>query len=236
MKANGDFEYFVWSSGDAVSIDRYVGTEKHVVIPSKIDGLPVKDIDSGAFMATDIESVIIPDSVEAIGWYAFRGCQELQTVTLSANLKKIEMEAFMSCKSLTSIHLPSGLQEIGGKAFQESGLTSVTIPNTVTKIGNQAFLGAQLTSLTFEDGIQAIGGDAAFWCGENLLSVTIPASVTELGERLFDDELKEIHFLGDAPQTIGYSAIYKDTVIYYNQNASGWDDTSLRESHTLIPE
>ncbi len=236
MKTNGDFEYFVWSSGDAVSIDRYVGTEKHVIIPSKIDGLPVKDISSGAFMATDIESVIIPDSVEAIGWYAFRGCQKLQTVTLSANLKKIEMEAFMSCKSLTSIHLPSGLQEIGGKAFQESGLTSVTIPNTVTKFGKQCFMGAQLTSLVFEDGIQAIGADAAFWCGESLVSVTIPASVTELGERPFDDELKEIHFLGDAPQTIGYSAIYKDTVIYYNQNASGWDDTSLRESHTLIPE
>ena len=63
-----DFEYKKSENGDYILITKYVGTSEKVVIPSEIDGLPVKIIFSvgrtatdmvGAFQGSSIKSVVL---------------------------------------------------------------------------------------------------------------------------------------------------------------------------------
>ena len=57
-----DFEYTVGKEG--ITITNYIGKDKTVVIPEKIDGKPVKTISH--CRSEDIESVSIPSSVTII--------------------------------------------------------------------------------------------------------------------------------------------------------------------------
>ena len=84
-----------------------------IVIPSEIDGLPVKEIDSYAFDGcSGITSVYVPGSVELIGQRAFRDCTSLESVTLCDGLLRIRGYAFEGCTSLTSIVIPSTVESL----------------------------------------------------------------------------------------------------------------------------
>ena len=65
---------FEFSKG---TITDYVGSDANVVIPAAIDGTPVTAIGQGAFMAKDIENVVIPSTVTYVGDYAFDYCDDL---------------------------------------------------------------------------------------------------------------------------------------------------------------
>lgn len=111
-----------------------------LVIPSEVNGKPVMVINSNAFDSNKITSIIIPNSIIAIGSGAFSGCQYLTSVTLPNSLKVIPESAFDSCSRLTSITLPDSIKSIGVSAFNYcSSLTSIVIPNSVTTIGENAF-------------------------------------------------------------------------------------------------
>ena len=89
-----------------------------------------------------VEEIIIGNTVETIGPYAFDGFEVLKTLTFENNssLKEIGQMTFQNCSSLTSINIPDGVTSIGVDAFRGcSGLTSVTIPNSVTRISGSAF-------------------------------------------------------------------------------------------------
>ena len=86
---NNDFEYS--TSGNFAEITRYVGKSKDVIIPQEIDGYTVREIGYHAFfLNSEIESVVIPDSVEEIGWSSFYECANLSRVQLGKNIKRIE--------------------------------------------------------------------------------------------------------------------------------------------------
>ena len=54
-------------NGNNVTIKNYKGNATSVVIPDRIQGLPVTIIWVGAFRRTNLTSVTIPDSVTVIG-------------------------------------------------------------------------------------------------------------------------------------------------------------------------
>ena len=98
--------------------------KKDVVIPERINNLPVTVIGQFSFEGDELTSVIIPDSVTSIERNAFAKNQ------------------------LTSVIIPNSVITIKGSAFYENLLTSVTIPNSVTAIGGEAFSKNQITSVT----------------------------------------------------------------------------------------
>jgi hypothetical protein len=55
------------------TITGYVGHKSRVNIPARIGGRPVTGIGESAFAENGLVSVVIPDSVTAIGNYAFEG-------------------------------------------------------------------------------------------------------------------------------------------------------------------
>ncbi|MDR2519049.1 MAG: leucine-rich repeat domain-containing protein [Spirochaetaceae bacterium] len=149
-------------NGQGITITGYTGKAAALVIPAKIEGLPVTSIGDGAFYnCTGLTSVIIPGSVTSIGDRAFAWCGGLTSVTIPTGVISIGDRAFSGCERLASVTILKGVTFIGDSAFWECGsLTSVTILKGVTFIGDSAFYECgSLTSVTFEAGSRIGSGN-----------------------------------------------------------------------------
>jgi hypothetical protein len=204
MTYTGPFLYTVYDG--AVSITGYTSTNKNVIIPDTINGLPVTNIRYQAFFHKNITNVTIPDSVINLEFEAFVFCTDLISVTIGNSVTSIGDYAFYYCTNLTSVTIPNSVTNIGAETFRFcSSLTSVTIPNSVTSIGYAVF----------------------FYC-TSLTSVTIPNSVTSIGDYSFKFcfSLTELYFDGNAP-SLGVN-VFSDTLatIYYLHEMAGWNETT----------
>ena len=98
----------------------------------------------------------IPDSVYEIERYAFWGCDNLETVSLSANLSEIPEFAFSNCENLSEITVPLSVRKISAKAFEDCGsLTNVRIPASVISIHDTAFDGCRNLNIISDVGTAA---------------------------------------------------------------------------------
>ena len=104
------------------------------------------------FYCSNIESIIIPNSVESIGDDAFAWCRSLKSIIIPDSVKWIGDDAFIWCKNLKSIVIPNSVEEIGNYAFSKCrSLKSIIIPDSVKSIGNRVFWSCDnLKSLTFK--------------------------------------------------------------------------------------
>ena len=114
----------------------------------------------------EVENIVIEEGVKGIGTSAFKGCENLTTVTIPASVMNIGKGAFDNCSGLTTITFPASMRTIGNYAFQScTGLTSVTFPSSVESIDDQAFYGCTgLTTVTIGSGVTYIGYDAFYQC------------------------------------------------------------------------
>ncbi len=136
--SNSDFTTTV--SGAGCIITAYRGDESAVIIPDRINGLPVTAIGASAFAGSSITSIYIPATVTSIGASAFESCAHLGSVTLSPGLTGIGARAFASCTVLRSIDVPAGVTSIGEAAFERCyALEAVYLPTSLTSIGARAF-------------------------------------------------------------------------------------------------
>ncbi len=138
------------------------------------------------FSCGSLQSVILPDTVTAIGDRVFTWCKTLQSVNLPSSVTAIGDRVFSRCKSLQSVSIPASVTAIGADAFSGcESLQSVSIPDSVTTIGDGAFSGCEsLQSVSIPSSVTAIG-DGAFSGCESLQSVSIPSSVTAIGDGAF---------------------------------------------------
>lgn len=163
----------------------------------------VKSIYNSSFRNCKLESVIIPDSVESIGTFAFSGNDSLKTVTIANSVKSIGIYAFSGCDNLTAVNIPTSLTEIETAVF--SGcykLKSITIPNNIQNIGERAFSNcSSLESIEIPDGIVCISTQAFKGCSD-LTNVHLPISVTTIEDSAFNycENLKEVWYSGTKEQ------------------------------------
>ena len=180
-----DFQYEISQDGKDVYINQYVGASETVVIPAKIDGLPVISLmgvfendvlKQGVFEGSNIKSVTIPESVTAIGFCAFKDCTELTQVTVSGNLNRILSNTFRNCVKLESIDFSrTKLQTISTSAFYGcTGLSEIKFSNDLTEIEQGAFYDCTaLLELDFPDSLEKIGEKTFVNCMA-LKTVVIP--------------------------------------------------------------
>ncbi len=119
-----------------ISIDRYTGEDEIVVIPEKIDGMPVVEIGNSCFVNNEkIKGVKISDAVETINSMSFLNCYSLEIFISGKNVKTIGSYAFNYCTSLKVVALNDGLQSLQYGCFIETNqLEEVFVPTSVSEI------------------------------------------------------------------------------------------------------
>lgn len=122
----GTWTYQIEADG-SVTIIGCKNAKKNIVIPSVLDGKPVKKLGDGLFKDNDtITAVIIPHGVTQIGANVFSGCAKLEQIDLPPSLVSIGDEAFSECTKLTGLYIPSSVTDIGNGVFKDNPQLNVT--------------------------------------------------------------------------------------------------------------
>ena len=137
---------------------------------------------------TNIKSVILPNTLTAIGTQAFWG-SSLVSISIPASVEEIRGSAFFGCSSLKTVTFEKGskLKTVAGFSHCTS-LTTIEIPASVETIGQYAFcLCTSLHTVTFEKGskLKTIGSDVFLNC-TSLTMIEIPASVETIEDQAFE--------------------------------------------------
>ena len=74
-------------------------------------------ISTGAFRASGLMSIVLPNGLKDIGAYAFEGCKALSTVRFSKTVRTIGKEAFANCWALSMVLLYDQVRNVGEGAF-----------------------------------------------------------------------------------------------------------------------
>ena len=179
IKSN--YEYKVENNG--ITITKYKGSDKEVIIPSMIDDLPVKQIRGSSkdgkgisiFENPDsVRKIVLPEGLEIIGLAAFCECPDLEEINIPESVTEISNAAFATNSSLTSIVIPSSVKYIKYGAFQHcSRLESVVLSDSLLSIDECAFVKcSSLKTITIPKSVRSIGKNAFNGC-ESLKSVVL---------------------------------------------------------------
>ena len=95
-----DFGFSTNDDFTEVYIGGYKGDRVHVVVPSEIQGVPVKSVKLSSQM---IKSIVIPEGVISL---RLDNCHFLSSIKLPNSLREVELEFL---ENLKSIELPEGL-------------------------------------------------------------------------------------------------------------------------------
>ena len=110
----------------------------NIELPSKLEVIGDEAFDK----CSEIDYIVMPDTVKELGNNAFLDCTNLKSVRLSDNIEVIKRFTFNSCKELQSIDIPGSIKQIEDNAFSCcASLKDVIVRNKNIIINEDAFDG-----------------------------------------------------------------------------------------------
>lgn len=203
-----------------------------VEIPSVVNGIAVREIGQDVFKDNkNIAVLIIPDTVERLGYRVCSGCTALREVRLSSSLRVISDEAFDGCSSLQKVNFPATLKEIRSDAFSGTALTEFTAPDSLTDIWGNAFKDCTALKSVELNNVRNLGSGAFMNCTA-LESVSLSDNMEKLNDHIFDGcaSLARID-MPDKPIAVSFTVL--GGTAYYN-NPSNWENGVLYADGYLI--
>jgi len=207
-----DYILSIDKEAQTLSIEKYIGSQSNVVIPSEIEGYPVTAIGPKAFyLNRKVTQITLHEDITRIGYQAFEDTgyynnsnnwedgvlyignfliKASNTVSGEYTIKDttvlIADYAFRSCSKLTGVIIPESITSISTYAFSYcSQLSNIGFHDGITNIEENAFYNcSSLTSITLPGSIANIGENAFSNC-RNIESVTVPANSISFGESAF---------------------------------------------------
>lgn len=181
-----------------------------IEIPNSHNGKPVTIIGDFSFqLVTEIEEVILPDTIKIIGQFAFYGCNNLEKINFPNNLIEIHRNAFFKATKLENVILPESLTTLWNEAFAFCSslsnlklncqiesiprgcfygcvkLETVELPITIKTIGVEAFRNCtNLYKVVFNEGLESIDSLAFYNCAR-MGYFDFPSTLTSIGSDCF---------------------------------------------------
>lgn len=177
---------------------------KHATLPRTLVEIPQK-----AFFNCPLTTINLPDTVEKIGNYAFKGTSLSGSLYLPNSLKTIGIGAFDSLKLTGTLTIPDSVTTISNEAFnnnkftklvigQNSSLTTIgnnafrnnqisnaiALPKSLTTVGYNAFRANSIPKLALNYGLKSIGYEA-FESNKITGTINIPVTVEKIDTQAF---------------------------------------------------
>ena len=131
-----------------------------IVLPDYIDGLPVKKLGS-AFKYANLKRVVLPDTLEEIGYQAFYGASVFDEIVIPRNVLTIGYDVFCNFCGKVTFDENCRIKVISEKAFNGAKLDNVVVlPKTVTRLEDGAFYWTALRGLVLNEGLTYIGDNS----------------------------------------------------------------------------
>ena len=167
------------------------------------------DIQKGEHAFLDINEIVLPSNLEAIGAYSFRNTM-VTKMKLPASLKTLGEGSFYTCNLAyenrgDSFSFPEGIEEIPDYCFYGAfSASELRLPSTIRRIGEAAFSGTFLKKVVFPPEMEAIADKAFF--STSLEEVEFTGNCQSLGEQIFNDSpmLKSISLPDNAATIPSY--------------------------------
>lgn len=128
----------------------------------------VEKLGEGAFHASRLSEIRLPDSLREIGPSAFTHCfTHLTELVIPSHVEEVGKEAFYSCDKLKKVRIPDSVKKIGEKAFGWSDKVTIEcgdksyaqsyaqkngIPYKIVKQGSASKLGLTVNAQSVKDG------------------------------------------------------------------------------------
>lgn len=167
---NEEFRYIIYDK--YIAISEYIGPGGNVVVPEKINDLPVYAITDEAFREFSeyeltvyeeytqdgrITSVKLPESIITIGKSAFLNCESLKTINIPSSVNSIGDFCFSGCVNLEKVEILDGVTTIGEEAFSlTSSLREIILPESVISVGMSCFEKSGIISLSLPSSLLTI--------------------------------------------------------------------------------
>ena len=199
IRIDADNKYFD-SRGNCNGIietatNELIGGCSNTLIPNTVERIADK-----AFASTDIEAVIIPESVRHIGTGVFKSCEMLSHIVVNKNNStydsREDCNAIIHSGSDTLVSgckktvIPYGVAVIGAEAFYGiSDLNVIEIPDSVHTIEEYAFAHCTgLSKVRIPDGVKRLHSNSFCRCVK--LTLSIPADCEYISDQF--DKVKKI--------------------------------------------
>ena len=223
----------------------------------KLEAIELANVTSLGGMAlayTGLKSIYIPASLKTIPddgtdasyevTFCFEGCVNLQSITVDPSHSKYRsvdgvlftgntLLCYPAGKTDNSYAVPNGTTKITGEAFKgNTNITAVSIPASVQKIGGYAFFCCDnLVNVDLAEGIREVASTAFAYPA--VPTLVLPASVTDFTSDYYRVELwgtaQTLYFTGKTAPAFDTLGCALNTVVYYPENATGWDAVQQQE-------
>ena len=224
----------------------------------KLESIELTNVTSLGEMAlayTGIKTFYIPPTLETIPddgtdvsyevTFCFEGCVNLQSITVDPGHTKYRsvdgvlfagntLLCYPAGKTDSSYTVPNGTTKIVGEAFKgNSNITAVSVPASVQKIGSYAFFCCDnLVNVDLAEGIREVASTAFAYPA--VPTLVLPASVTAFTSDYHRTELfgtaQTLYFTGKTAPTFDTQGCTSNTVVYYPENATGWDAVQQQDN------
>ena len=188
---------FVYSLKNGQS-HNYIGDNKtNITIPQNIDEFTITSIGAKAFSnCPDLQSVSIPATIKSIDKTAFKGCNNIKTLTYDTDSLG---QSFAGCNSLETVIVGNNVTIITNGTFEDcSNMRSATVGTLVKTIGDRAFANcSELRELTIVSSVLSNIGKEAFRGCYKIKTATVPNSVSAIGKDAFH-YVKNVAYSGNA--------------------------------------
>lgn len=188
-----------------------------------------------------VEKLLVENGISSIGANSFKGLGKLSAVSIPESISAIGSYAFKETMWLENQQKKDPLVIINNIVIDaEKCSGSLTIPRNVKTISDQAFsLNNNIVSITFSNGITHIGSH--MWCS-NLQKISIPASVTGSFGFSYCDKLTNV-LIAEGVKKIGdfafveckalKSVIIPKSIIQIGSNALGYQGAGTEKWWTV---